>query len=175
MEPINRKSRVLRQRIMQERDPFKRKVLLCYISKTKTVEQITQDYGISMGRLYRWIHTFAEANPEDSPSRPDAMEQYKPLENLPDDPEALKKIIEELHYKVHSRGVMIEVGGEKLWKIYQNRFGSHSEYKVGRDKMEEIVSKYGLTVRKPRKKPKTTDSNHGLPLYPNLVKNLIPM
>lgn len=71
-ESINRKSRVLRQRIMQEQDPFKRKVLLCYISKTKTVEQITQDYGISMGRLYRWIHTFADTNTEDSPSRPDA-------------------------------------------------------------------------------------------------------
>ncbi len=118
---------------MQERDPFKRKVLLCYISKTKTVEQITQDYGISMGRLYRWIHTFAEANSEDSPARPDAtaagaavanptsitknpdaMEQYMPLENLPDDPEALKKIIEELHYKVHSRDVMIEVAEEKF-------------------------------------------------------------
>lgn len=137
-ESINRKSRVLRQRIMQEQDPFKRKVLLCYISKTKTVEQITQDYGISMGRLYRWIHTFADTNTEDSPSRPDAtrpdataaeaavanptfitknpdaMEQYTPLENLPDDPEALKKIIEELHYKVHSRDVMIEVAEEKF-------------------------------------------------------------
>jgi len=40
--------------------------------------------------------------------------------------------------------------------------------------MESIVSKYGLTVRKARKKPKTTDSTHGLPTYPNLVKNLIP-
>lgn len=118
---------------MQEQDPFKRKVLLCYISKTKTVEQITQDYGISMGRLYRWIHTFADTNTEDSPSRPDApaaeaaganptfitknpdaMEQYTPLENLPDDPEVLKKIIEELHYKVHSRDVMIEVAEEKF-------------------------------------------------------------
>ena len=39
------------------------------------------------------------------------------------------------------------LGGEKLWKIYQNRFASHSEYKVGRDKIEAIVSKYGLNVR----------------------------
>lgn len=67
------------------------------------------------------------------------------------------------------------IGGEKLWKIYQNKFGSHSEYKVGRDKIESIIAKYGLTVRKPRRKPKTTDSKHGLPLYPNLVKNLIPV
>lgn len=40
------------------------------------------------------------------------MEQYKPLENLPDDPEELKKIIEELHYKVHSRDVMIDIAEE---------------------------------------------------------------
>ena len=67
------------------------------------------------------------------------------------------------------------LSGVKLWKIYQSRFGSHSEYKVGRDKMETIVSKYGLTVRKPRRKPQTTDSKHRYPTYPNLVKNLIPI
>ena len=41
-----------------------------------------------------------------------AMKEYKPLENLPDDPEELKKIIEELHYKVHSRDVMIDIAEE---------------------------------------------------------------
>lgn len=89
-----------------------------------------------------------------------------------------RKLAEEAFVLQFIKSVRVKdpgLGGEKLWKIYQNRFGSHSEYKVGRDKMEAIVSKFGLTVRKPRKKPKTTDSNHGLPLYPNLVKNLIPM
>ena len=40
------------------------------------------------------------------------MKEYKPLENLPDDPEELKKIIKELHYKVHSRDVMIDIAEE---------------------------------------------------------------
>ena len=30
-------------------------------------------------------------------------------------------------------------------------------------------------MRKPRRRPRTTDSTHGLPTYPNLVKDLIPM
>ena len=33
---------------------------------------------------------------------------------LPDVPEELKKIIEELHYKVHSRDVMIDIAEEML-------------------------------------------------------------
>ena len=41
-----------------------------------------------------------------------AMKEYKPFENLPDDPEELKKILEELHYKVHSRDVMIDIAEE---------------------------------------------------------------
>ena len=40
------------------------------------------------------------------------MKEYKPLENLTNDPEELKKIIEELHYKVHSRDVMIDIAEE---------------------------------------------------------------
>ena len=66
------------------------------------------------------------------------------------------------------------LGGEKLWKVYQRTFGPNFEYMVGRDKMEAIVSKYGLTVRKPRRKPRTTDSGHGLPVFKNLIKDLIP-
>ena len=67
------------------------------------------------------------------------------------------------------------LGGEKLWKVYQRTFGPNFEYMVGRDKMEAIVSKYGLTVRKPRRKPRTTDSGHGLPVFRNLIKDLIPL
>lgn len=66
------------------------------------------------------------------------------------------------------------IGGEKLHYLYKQRFGENYEYTVGRDKMESIISKYGLNVRKTRKRPRTTDSGHGLPTYPNLVKNVIP-
>ena len=44
---------------------------------------------------------------------------------------------------------------------------------VGRDKMEEIIARNNLNIRVKRKKPRTTDSNHGLPTYPNLIKELI--
>lgn len=48
-------------------------------------------------------------------------------------------------------------------------------YRVGRDKFEDIVDKYNLKVRRhDRVKAKTTNSNHNLPLYPNMIKDLIP-
>ena len=66
------------------------------------------------------------------------------------------------------------IGSDKLQLIYKRRFGADYEYMVGRDKMAEIIAKYGLNVRKRMRKPRTTDSSHGLPTYPNLVKDLIP-
>ena len=59
-----------------------------------------------------------------------------------------------------------------LWHMYQRRFGTNSP--VGRDRFEDIVDKYGLKVRAKVRKPRTTDSTHGLPVYPNLVRDLIP-
>ena len=67
------------------------------------------------------------------------------------------------------------IGGEKLHYMYRERFDAGYEYMVGRDKMEAIIARNGLNVRKPRRRPRTTDSGHGLPTYPNLVKDLIPM
>ena len=67
------------------------------------------------------------------------------------------------------------LGGEKLHYMYRERFGANYEYMVGRDKMEAIIARNGLNVRLPRRHPRTTDSTHGLPTYPNLVKELIPI
>ena len=64
------------------------------------------------------------------------------------------------------------IGGMKLWNMYQNKFGDNQP--VGRDRFEDIVDKYGLKVRAKLRKPKTTDSTHGLPVYPNLIRDLIP-
>jgi len=64
------------------------------------------------------------------------------------------------------------IGGLKLWYMYQKEFGGNSP--VGRDRFEDIVDRYGLKVRLRVRKPKTTDSTHGLPIYPNLVKAFIP-
>ena len=64
------------------------------------------------------------------------------------------------------------IGGMKLWYMYQREFGS--SHPVGRDRFEDIVDKYCLKVRRRVRKPKTTDSTHGLPVYPNLIKDFIP-
>ena len=44
----------------------------------------------------------------------------------------------------------------------------------GRDRFVEVVDRYGLKVRNKTRKPKTTDSSHGLPTYPNIIKDFIP-
>ena len=65
------------------------------------------------------------------------------------------------------------IGGGKLWKMYRKEFGD--EHSVGYNRFYDIIEKYNLKVRKRRRRAKTTDSDHGLPLYPNLVKELIPL
>ena len=67
------------------------------------------------------------------------------------------------------------IGGPKLHYMYRSRFGADHEYMVGRDKMEAIIAKHHLNVRIPKRRPRTTDSTHGLPTYPNLAKDLIPI
>ena len=64
------------------------------------------------------------------------------------------------------------IGGMKLWHMYRKAFGSNNP--VGRDRFEDIVDRYGLKVRAKVRKPKTTDSGHGLAVYPNLIKDFIP-
>ena len=51
-----------------------------------------------------------------------------------------------------------------------------TRYPVGRDKFVSYIRKHKLYVRIPRryKAPRTTDSTHDLPTYPNLVRKLIP-
>ena len=64
------------------------------------------------------------------------------------------------------------IGGMKLWYMYRKAFGSN--HPIGRDRFEDIVDKFGFKVRARIRKPKTTDSTHGLPVYPNLIKDFIP-
>lgn len=64
------------------------------------------------------------------------------------------------------------IGGEKLWLMYRNEF-VNSQASVGRDNFCSILSKYKLTVRKRLRAPRTTDSSHYLPQYPDLTKTLL--
>ena len=65
------------------------------------------------------------------------------------------------------------IGGMKLWYMYRRDFTGGDP--LGRDRFEYVVDKYGLKVRERIRKPRTTDSTHGLPVYPNLVKEYIPL
>jgi len=65
------------------------------------------------------------------------------------------------------------IGGGKLWQMYKKEFGE--DHSVGYNRFYDIIVKYDLKVRKKKRRAKTTDSDHNLPLYPNLVKELIPL
>ena len=57
--------------------------------------------------------------------------------------------------------------------MYRKEFGD--EHGVGYNRFYDIIEKYGLKVRKRKRRAKTTDSDHDLPLYPNLIQELIPL
>ena len=60
----------------------------------------------------------------------------------------------------------------KLWYMYQHDFRFDSP--IGRDRFCRIIDENNLKVRLRVRKPRTTDSSHGLPTYPNLIKDYIP-
>ena len=64
------------------------------------------------------------------------------------------------------------IGGMKLWYMYRQAFDGNCP--VGRDRFADIIDENHLKVRLKVRKPKTTDSTHGLPTYPNIVKDFIP-
>ena len=64
------------------------------------------------------------------------------------------------------------IGMDKLWIMYQKRFSK--EYRVGRDTFRSILHERALNIVRKTRAPRTTDSRHNLPTYPNLVKTLIP-
>jgi transposase InsO family protein len=66
------------------------------------------------------------------------------------------------------------IGGYKLHQLYLKQFGRDYEHMVGRDKMEAIIASNHLNVRIPKRTPRTTDSTHGQPTFPNLVREIIP-
>lgn len=65
------------------------------------------------------------------------------------------------------------IGGVKLWRMYCHEFGQSN--RIGRDRFCEIFDRYGYKLRRRRHKPRTTDSSHSNHVYPNLVKNVIPL
>lgn len=63
------------------------------------------------------------------------------------------------------------LGLHKLYKcIYQPL--RNNQIKMGRDKLNSLLRRYGLLITRKRRNPKTTQSNHWFRRYSNLTKNL---
>ena len=78
-----------------------------------------------------------------------------------------------LKFILEVRSIDPGLGGDKLWQMYEDEQGL--VYHIGRDRFADIIDAYDLKVRKRKRiSTKTTNSNHDLPLYPNLVRSLIP-
>ena len=64
------------------------------------------------------------------------------------------------------------IGGMKVWSIYCRAFGK--ENRIGRDRFCDIFDRYGFKIRR-RRRVRTTDSRHNNPIYPNIIKEIIPI
>lgn len=64
------------------------------------------------------------------------------------------------------------IGGKKLWRMYRKDIKGND--RLGRDRFENLISRYNLNVRIRVRKPRTTDSRHGLPVFPNIVYSFVP-
>ena len=71
--------------------------------------------------------------------------------------------------KLHPR-----LGGRKLFKKLAD-FCSQHAIKIGRDAFFTILSTNNLLVKKRKRYHKTTNSNHWMRMYPNLIRELVPM
>jgi len=132
---IDRNSPVLHCLVENEKDPLKYSVLKAYLAGDRKVCEISSKFHVSTKVIYQWLRIFAAEDPEWAYSRPhasrphakaakaafasptsnqSAMAKKQPTvaDNLPDDPEKLKKRIRELELKLHSREVMIDVAEE---------------------------------------------------------------
>lgn len=95
---------------------------------------------------------------------------YKHDENA-----AMKRLAQEefaSQYIRETRSVAPGMGGAKIWEMYIKEFGKDNA--IGRDRFCDIYEAMGLKLRKKKRVVRTTDSTHGLPTYPNLIKQLIP-
>jgi len=57
-------------------------------------------------------------------------------------------------------------------KVYRQlkRDGWHINHK----RIQRIMRKFNLIKKRRKSKPRTTNSNHGMPKYPNLIKDVVP-
>lgn len=76
----------------------------------------------------------------------------------------------------YAKGIRVDdpgMGITKIWDMYRKEFRFEEEI-LGRDAFEDLLVEAGMKVRLKMRKPRTTDSSHGLPTFPNIVKDFIP-
>jgi len=64
-----------------------------------------------------------------------------------------------------------KMGAEKLLLLISEMLKEHN-IKCGRDKFYNLLSSHGLLVRRRKRGPKTTNSNHFYRKYPNIIRDL---
>lgn len=69
------------------------------------------------------------------------------------------------------REEQLRIGTRKLYHLIGPRLQEH-KIKMGRDKLFEILERYGLLIRYRKRKAVTTDSNHSFYKYDNLIQQL---
>lgn len=65
------------------------------------------------------------------------------------------------------------IGTRKLY-VMMEQFMLEHQIKIGRDAFFDLLSLHRLLIRKRRRKIITTQSNHWMKKYPNLIKEFIP-
>ncbi len=76
-----------------------------------------------------------------------------------------------LELVMRERLIAKRVGSKKLHLILKDELEKHA-IRLGKDKFHEILKANDLIVKRRKRGPKTTNSRHKLPLYPNIAKNL---
>jgi putative transposase len=71
------------------------------------------------------------------------------------------------------RHLQPRIGGRKLFLLV-GPFMKRHQMDIGRDAFFTMLSKYDLLNKRHRRKPRTTDSNHWMKKYDNLIKEMVP-
>jgi putative transposase len=71
------------------------------------------------------------------------------------------------------RRLQPRIGGKKLFILMRSFIKQH-QMKIGRDAFLTVLRKYGLLNKRRRGKPQTTDSNHWMKKYPDLIREWAP-
>ncbi len=101
-----------------------------------------------------------------------SRQAYYKVKKSREDKTAFYVIIAELITEIRTDIGNFKIGARKLLPLINEKLGKNSQ-SIGRDQLFEVMELYGLKVRKRRRrKPRTTNSEHGFVVYPNLIKNL---